>query len=72
MMKCPLCGCAAHTRSSQEITPQTKERYNQCTNINCGHTFITMETFIRSIAIPANVNTVPLHTKGGNQATLNL
>ncbi|AXW88366.1 late control protein B [Lonsdalea britannica] len=72
MMKCPLCGCAAHTRSSQEITPQTKERYNQCTNINCGHTFITMETFIRSIAIPASVNTVPVHTKGGNQSTLNI
>ena len=34
MMKCPLCRFAAHTRSSQEITPQTKERYNQCTNIN--------------------------------------
>lgn len=28
---------------------ETKERYNQCTNINCGHTFITHETFVRSI-----------------------
>ncbi|CDL11463.1 hypothetical protein [Klebsiella pneumoniae IS43] len=23
----------------------TKERYNQCQNINCSHTFVTHETF---------------------------
>ncbi|MCA6222260.1 ogr/Delta-like zinc finger family protein [Photorhabdus sp. UCH-936] len=40
MMRCPLCGYAAHTRSSFEHTPQTKERYNQCQNINCGSTFV--------------------------------
>ncbi|AYD45982.1 hypothetical protein DXZ79_08910 [Yersinia rochesterensis] len=45
MMKCPICRCTAHTRSSREISAETKERYNQCTNINYGHTFIIMETF---------------------------
>ncbi|WP_416222824.1 ogr/Delta-like zinc finger family protein [Yersinia sp. SCPM-O-B-9106 (C-191)] len=45
MMKCPICRCTAHTRSSREISAETKERYNQCTNINYGHIFIIMETF---------------------------
>lgn len=44
MMNCPLCGQAAHTRSSFQVSSQTKERYNQCTNIECGHTFVTHET----------------------------
>ncbi|WP_211207519.1 ogr/Delta-like zinc finger family protein, partial [Providencia rustigianii] len=33
MMNCPLCGYAAHTRSSQQVSKETKERYNQCQNI---------------------------------------
>ncbi|TYL43727.1 MULTISPECIES: ogr/Delta-like zinc finger family protein [Dickeya] len=71
MMRCPLCGQAAHTRSSHEVTSHTKERYNQCTNINCGHTFITMETFIRSIVVPASINSVPQHPKANGQTVLN-
>ncbi|EGY28614.1 Ogr/Delta-like zinc finger protein, partial [Candidatus Regiella insecticola 5.15] len=35
--------------------------YQQCTNINCGHTFITMETFVRSIVKPQNVQSAPPH-----------
>ncbi|MFZ5257188.1 MULTISPECIES: ogr/Delta-like zinc finger family protein [Enterobacter] len=27
---------------------ETKERYNQCANIECGHTFVTHEIFVRS------------------------
>ncbi|HBC6250847.1 ogr/Delta-like zinc finger family protein [Proteus mirabilis] len=30
MMICPVCGHAAYTRSSQQISSDTKERYNQC------------------------------------------
>ena len=52
MMICPLCGSAAHTRSSFQVSSLTKERYNQCQNINCSHTFVTHETFVRSIATP--------------------
>ena len=44
MMICPLCGSAAHTRSSFQVSSLTKERYNQCQNINCSHTFVTHET----------------------------
>ncbi|MEL5512360.1 ogr/Delta-like zinc finger family protein [Serratia bockelmannii] len=70
MMHCPLCGQAAHTRSSCYITPTTKERYNQCTNINCGHTFISHETFTRSISKPQAVNPVQPHPREGGQAAL--
>ncbi|WP_285184249.1 ogr/Delta-like zinc finger family protein, partial [Klebsiella pneumoniae] len=43
MMICPLCGSAAHARSSFQVSSLTKERYNQCQNINCSHTFVTHE-----------------------------
>lgn len=71
MMRCPICRCTAHTRSSRDISAETKERYNQCTNINCGHTFITMETFIRSIMTPGIINKVPPHSTAQRQSTLN-
>ncbi|TBL60243.1 ogr/Delta-like zinc finger family protein [Hafnia paralvei] len=43
---------------------ETKERYSQCTNINCGHTFIAHETFVRSIMTPGKVIEVQAHVKG--------
>lgn len=52
MMNCPLCQHAAHTRSSVQITKQTKERYNQCQNINCGCTFKSHETVADIIMNP--------------------
>ncbi|WP_415999501.1 ogr/Delta-like zinc finger family protein [Citrobacter portucalensis] len=54
MMNCPMCGQAAHTRSSFQVSNETKERYNQCTNIECGHTFVTHETFVRSVPSSKN------------------
>lgn len=67
MMNCPLCGQAAHTRSSFEVSRQTKERYNQCTNIECGHTFVTHETFVRSVCRPQKISSAPPHPKGLQQ-----
>ncbi|PSH24842.1 late control protein B, partial [Yersinia pseudotuberculosis] len=58
MFNCPLCHQAAHTRSSSQVTTETKERYHQCTNVNCGHTFVTMESFMRSISKPGEINPV--------------
>ncbi|MDU4661131.1 MAG: ogr/Delta-like zinc finger family protein, partial [Enterobacter hormaechei] len=49
MMNCPKCGHAAHTRSSFRVSDNTKERYCQCQNINCGTTFVTHETVVRYI-----------------------
>ncbi|WJV52962.1 ogr/Delta-like zinc finger family protein [Pectobacteriaceae bacterium CE90] len=71
MMKCPLCGSAAHTRSSYEVTSTTKERYNQCTNINCGHTFISHETYVRAIMTPGKTAAVAPHSPHG-QVTMQI
>nr|WP_315289866.1 ogr/Delta-like zinc finger family protein [Serratia proteamaculans] len=70
MMHCPLCGQAAHTRSSSYITSTTKERYNQCTNINCGGTFVSHETFTRMISQPQTVDPVQPHPKSSGQTSL--
>jgi len=70
MMICPLCGSAAHTRSSFQVSSMTKERYNQCQNINCSHTFVTHETFVRST--PKEANPVQPHPTNSGQAALAL
>ena len=72
MMICPLCGSAAHTRSSFQVSSLTKERYNQCQNINCSHTFVTHETFVRSIATPKESNPVQPHPMKSGQVALSL
>ncbi|MCU5773056.1 ogr/Delta-like zinc finger family protein [Erwiniaceae bacterium BAC15a-03b] len=61
MMNCPLCGNAAHTRSSFQVSKETKERYNQCQNINCGCTFKSHETVAEIIMAPGRVKPVPPH-----------
>ncbi|ELY5775424.1 MULTISPECIES: ogr/Delta-like zinc finger family protein [Enterobacterales] len=61
MMNCPECGHAAHTRSSTQISKTTKERYNQCQNINCSCTFKSLETVAAIIAKPLKVAPVPPH-----------
>ncbi|ECF6066088.1 late control protein B [Salmonella enterica subsp. diarizonae] len=66
MMICPLCGHMGHVRSSFRI-PKTNvvERYMVCTNINCGHTFITHESFTRSIVRPGTIDPVTPHPGTG-------
>lgn len=54
---------AAHTRSSFQVSSETKECYNQCTNIECGHTFVTHETFVRSVCRPQKISAAHLTQK---------
>ena len=63
MMHCPRCRHAAHARSSRYLSEETKERYHQCQNIDCGHTFVTMETVTSSIMIPGSINPAPPHAE---------
>ncbi|ECH1404801.1 levansucrase regulator [Salmonella enterica subsp. salamae] len=67
MMNCPECGHAAHTRSSFQVSATTKERYNQCQNINCGCTFVIHETFVRHIIKPNLISSAPPHPGKGGQ-----
>ncbi|EMX8932354.1 ogr/Delta-like zinc finger family protein [Enterobacter asburiae] len=71
MMNCPECGQAAHTRSSFQVSATTKERYNQCQNINCGCTFVTHETFVRHIMKPNVISSAPPHPGKDGQGHMN-
>ncbi|MEA9393285.1 DNA-binding transcriptional regulator [Acerihabitans sp. TG2] len=72
MMHCPLCRHAAHARSSRYLSESTKERYHQCTNINCGHTFVSMESVTRSIMVPGQIQPAIPHPTAGNQVQMSL
>ncbi|HBA9511467.1 TPA: hypothetical protein J1413_001390 [Escherichia coli] len=66
MMICTLCGHVAHVRSSFRLKDSNVvERYMVCNNINCGHTFITHESFTRSIVRPGTINPVLPHPGTG-------
>ncbi|EFE24501.1 phage transcriptional activator, Ogr/Delta [Edwardsiella tarda ATCC 23685] len=70
MFHCPICGYAAHARSSRYLSENTKERYHQCQNVNCSHTFKTMETFQASIVLPGKVNPAVPHPERSGQQPL--
>ncbi|EPU3934646.1 ogr/Delta-like zinc finger family protein [Morganella morganii] len=72
MMKCPLCGELARTRSSRDVTTETKERYNQCMNINCGATFVSLESLSRFITKPQLIGAVTLHPTNDKQLSMGL
>ncbi|HBR1354042.1 TPA: ogr/Delta-like zinc finger family protein, partial [Klebsiella quasipneumoniae subsp. quasipneumoniae] len=55
-----------------QVSSMTKERYNQCQNINCSHTFVTHETFVRSISTPKEAHHVQPHPTNSGQAALSL
>ncbi|HDR2469789.1 TPA: ogr/Delta-like zinc finger family protein [Enterobacter roggenkampii] len=52
-----------HPRSSFQVSSETNERYNQCTNIECGHTLVTHETFMRSVCRPQKISAEPPYPK---------
>ncbi|MEE3662495.1 ogr/Delta-like zinc finger family protein [Brenneria sp. g21c3] len=54
-------------RPSRYLSESTKERYHQCTNINCGHTVVTLESITRSIVEPGKINPVTPHPVADNQ-----
>lgn len=61
MFKCHHCKHVAYTRTSREMSDRTKERYYQCTNVNCSATFATMESVVKDIATPNLNNYVEPH-----------
>lgn len=63
--------CRPYSQQFQ-VSSLTKERYNQCQNINCSHTFVTHETFVRSIATPKESNPVQPHPMKSGQVALSL
>ncbi|MGX4750332.1 ogr/Delta-like zinc finger family protein [Morganella morganii] len=44
MFHCPFCKKTAHVRTSRYLSENVKQRYHQCTNIECSATFRTIES----------------------------
>lgn len=53
---CPHCRCFAKVRSSETITALVKELRYQCTNLDCGHTFVASLTIDRTVVQSAMPN----------------
>lgn len=49
MMRCPLCGTAAHTREVSYLEDGSKEAISQCHNVYCSATFVTSESFYMAV-----------------------
>jgi hypothetical protein len=56
-MRCPVCQAQAFTRTSEEISPESRRLYYACSAIHCGMTFsasLTVEKVISPSAISAS------------------
>lgn len=49
-MNCPHCGSKSSIRTSRPISRMTRELYCQCTNLNCGHTFVSLVEVVRTLS----------------------
>ncbi|MGF7228056.1 ogr/Delta-like zinc finger family protein [Pantoea agglomerans] len=53
MMYCPYCKSPAHVKSSRYMSEQVKERYHQCTSLDCSCAFKTNESITKVITVPS-------------------
>lgn len=51
---CPHCRSKANVRNSRQLTLTLRELFLVCTNIQCGHTFMTGAEVLRTISPSAN------------------
>lgn len=51
-LKCPECGCIAHTRTSAYEAPSVKRTWYQCRNLDCSCTFTALESVEKIIMKP--------------------
>lgn len=49
-MDCPHCGSKASIRTSRPVSRMTRELYCQCTNLDCGHTFVSLVEVVRTLS----------------------
>ncbi len=69
---CPHCESKAEIRTSKAISEISREIYFQCTNPECGHTWASLLSAIRTIVasrIPNPKVFIPLSDKTGTTAT---
>jgi len=68
MMHCPFCKSPAHAKSSRYMSEQVKERYHQCTNLDCSCTFKTHENITKVITCPPQQELHPVAPEAQNKA----
>ncbi len=51
-LKCPECGCMAHTRTSAYEAPSVKRTWYQCRNLDCSCTFTALESVEKILMKP--------------------
>ncbi|TFW71492.1 transcriptional regulator [Methylotenera oryzisoli] len=51
---CPHCSSKARISTSKKVTNITREIYYQCTNIECGHTWASVLSAVRTI-VPSRI-----------------
>jgi len=68
MMHCPFCKSPAHAKSSRYMSEQVKERYHQCTNLDCSCTFKTHENITKVITCPPQQELHPVAPEPQNKA----
>lgn len=69
---CPHCKSLARCRTSERQSPVTRRIVYQCSNVECGHTFVAMEEVIRTIspsAMPDPHVVLPVYQRPGTAAT---
>lgn len=47
---CPHCKNIAYTRSSRMLTEKLQEAFLQCSDLECGHTFVTLTEVVRTLS----------------------
>ncbi|MBE5252037.1 ogr/Delta-like zinc finger family protein [Mixta mediterraneensis] len=58
-LKCPECGCIAHTRTSAYEAPSVKRTWYQCRNLDCSCTFTALESVEKIIMKPLKATVEP-------------
>lgn len=48
--RCPHCNSAARVRTSRELSPVYREQFMQCTNVQCGFTYVVGCEVLRTLS----------------------
>ncbi|MBL4831303.1 MAG: ogr/Delta-like zinc finger family protein [Aliivibrio sp.] len=70
LITCPKCLTKTRIATSRAISPETRELYCQCLNLNCGKVFVTHTSFshfIESTSQKPDSDLQPELCKGLNQ-----
>lgn len=53
---CPHCDYPTLTRNSDQLSKLVKRSWHSCTNLECGHTFVTHQEIVRTVSPSATPN----------------